>query len=191
MAVSDIVVVITQCFWGICEFIIWKKMRANEKNADKNSYRILYIITILSLVLGISIGISLKFDNILHIYNSSICFPVIGATFIALGLVIRLTAINTLKKYFTVNVTIKNDHKLITSGLYRYIRHPAYAGGILSFIGCGLCYGNILSFIIISLPYVLLILKRIKDEEIVLIGNFGQAYIDLISKTKKIIPFIF
>lgn len=166
-------------------------MQATDKNADKKSYKILYIITIASLTVGIYIGIFFKFNNGMGLYNPSIIFPILGAILIVGGLFIRLSAISTLRNYFTVNVTIKKDHKLITDGLYKTIRHPAYAGGIISFIGCGLCYGNILSFLIIFLPYFILILIRIKQEEIVLIDKFGQDYIDLKSRTKKLIPYIF
>jgi protein-S-isoprenylcysteine O-methyltransferase len=191
MAFTDLVVTIVQTFWGICEFIIFKKMKAEENVADKKSYKLLYFITISSISLGIAIGILLKFHNYLGLYNSSIMFPIMGVILIILGMVIRLSAISQLKKYFTVNVTIRNDHKLITIGLYKYIRHPAYSGGILSFIGCGLCYGNIISFIIIALPYFLLILNRIKYEEVVLIDKFGDDYLELMKKTKKLIPYIY
>jgi protein-S-isoprenylcysteine O-methyltransferase Ste14 len=191
MSIVDVMVIIAQCIWGICEFIIYKRMKSKDENADQSSYKILYVITIGSLTLGIFIGIFLKFDNWLGLYHASIWFPIMGICLLMLGLWIRLTAINQLKRYFTINVAIRDDHRLIRDGLYRYIRHPAYAGGILSFIGCGLCYGNILSFLIIAVPYVLLILNRIKLEEVVLAGKFGSDYIEMQKKTKKLIPFIY
>ncbi|MDR3644458.1 MAG: isoprenylcysteine carboxylmethyltransferase family protein [Clostridia bacterium] len=191
MRITDIVVIVIQCIWGICEFVIKKKMTASGKNADQKSYKVLYTITIFSLALGICIGWLLKFNPVKGLYSASMVFPVVGSVIILSGLMIRLCAIATLKRYFTVNVTIQENHKLITSGLYQYIRHPAYAGGILSFIGCGLCYGNPLSFVCISVPYFILILMRIKHEEIVLVNQFGKDYTELQSKTKKLIPYIF
>jgi protein-S-isoprenylcysteine O-methyltransferase Ste14 len=191
MVFTDVVVILIQCFWGACEYFIFSKMTATGDNADQKSYKVLYAITIISLILGISIGLYLKFNNIFGLYNPSIIFPIVGSMVIVAGMVIRLSAINTLKSYFTINVTIKADHKLITSGLYKLIRHPAYAGGVLSFIGCGLCYGNLLSFIIISLPFFILILIRIKVEERMLVNKFGKDYIDLQSRTKKLIPYLY
>jgi protein-S-isoprenylcysteine O-methyltransferase Ste14 len=191
MSITDLAVIAAQCLWGLCEFVIYKRMKSNDENADQSSYKTLYNIAICSLAVGIFIGVFFKFDNFLGLYNSSLWFPVTGAGLIVLGLMLRLTAINQLKRYFTINVAIRDDHRLIRDGLYKYIRHPAYAGGIISFIGCGLCYGNILSFLIIAVPYILLILNRIKYEEIVLVRKFGNDYIEMQKKTKKLIPFIY
>jgi len=191
MAIPAIVVIFVQCIWGTCEFVIYRKMKSTEDNADQNSYKVLYRITLGSLFLGIFIGNYLQFNNLFGLYNSSIDFPIAGTCFIILGLVIRLLAINQLKKFFTINVAIRDDHKLIHGGMYRYIRHPAYLGGILSFIGCGLCYGNIISFMVIAIPYLILILQRIKAEEAVLVHKFGTEYIEMMEKTKKLIPYLF
>ena len=191
MTVTDFAVIAVQCFWGICEFIIYKRLRSNEENADQKSYKVLYKITIGSLILGIFIGNYLKFNNLFGLYHASILFPAAGVCLVILGVLIRLSAINQLKKYFTINVAIRDDHRLVTDGLYKYIRHPAYSGGIISFIGCGICYGNPVSFLVIALPYLFLILNRIKTEEIVLTQKFGNDYIEMQRKTKKLIPFIY
>jgi protein-S-isoprenylcysteine O-methyltransferase Ste14 len=191
MSITDFAVIIVQCFWGLCEYFIYKKMKSNEKNADQKSYKVLYVISLVSLALGIFIGVYLRIDNLFGLFNASVLFPLTGACLIVLGLIIRLSAIKQLKEYFTINVAIRDDHKLITDGLYKYIRHPAYAGGVLSFIGCGLCYGNLVSFLIIAIPYLLLILNRIKLEEVVLTEKFGNDYSEMKRRTKKLIPFIY
>ncbi|MCA1624013.1 MAG: hypothetical protein LC778_09480 [Acidobacteria bacterium] len=43
----------------------------------------------------------------------------------------------SLGKYFTVTVLIKTDHRLIRSGLYKNLRHPAKAGTLLAHLGLG------------------------------------------------------
>src|SRR6266498_1396694 len=56
---------------------------------------------------------------------------------IVLGSTLRIYSIQTLGHYFTCNVEILKDHKLVTTGPYKYIRHPSYSGGImLSFVLC-------------------------------------------------------
>jgi protein-S-isoprenylcysteine O-methyltransferase len=192
MTIIRILTITVQILWGFCEFLIYIQKRSKEENADKKSYKVLYIISVASLFFGIFYGNYCLFSGRgCLFYNPSILFPILGACIIILGIIIRLTAIATLKKYFTINVVIQDDHKLNTTGLYRIIRHPAYAGGILSFIGCGLSYGNILSFVIIVFPYLLFILQRIKIEEAVLTEKFGEQYIELKKHTKKIIPLIY
>ena len=191
MTLTDLVVIVAQCLWGISEFLINKRMRSSEKNADQKSYKVLYDITLGSLALGIFVGIYLKFNNLFGLYDPAIFFPITGVCLMILGLFIRLSAINQLKQFFTINVAIRGDHKLVRDGLYKYIRHPAYSGGIITFIGCAICYGNPVSFVVIALPYILLILNRIKIEEAVLTEKFGKDYIEMQRKTKKLIPFIY
>lgn len=190
MRAADFVVIFAQCIWGVCEAVIKNRMTARGEKADTSRYKALYAITVASLAVGILFGWMSRIYGIPG-YSSSIFFPLFGSTVILCGLGVRLRAITTLKKFFTVNVAIVENHQLITTGLYRYIRHPAYAGGILSFVGCGICYGNIPSFVIISLPYIILILLRIKEEEPVLVGQFGDEYKKLQARTKKLIPFIY
>lgn len=191
MRITDFVVIASQCFWCVCEIFIKRTMTAKSGNADQTSYKALYSITIAGVALGIAAGWFLRFDNVLGLYFPSVAFPIIGSAVIVAGMIFRLTAIKTLKGFFTVNVAILDGHRLITSGPYKYIRHPAYAGGLLSFLGCGICYGNIPSLVLIFIPYFILILIRIRQEEPVLIKQFGQEYVDLQAKTKKIIPFVF
>lgn len=188
---TDWVVIAAQSLWGICEYLIFRKMKSKEANADQKSYKRLYAIALTCVALGIGLGVVLRFDNWFGLYHASILYPLIGAGLILLGLVIRLSAINQLKRFFTINVAIRDNHRLVTDGWYRYIRHPAYAGGILSFIGCGICYGNLLSLGIIALPYILLILDRIQIEEAILLARFGDSYAEMQRHTKKLIPFIY
>ncbi len=55
----------------------------------------------------------------------------------------------SIEKHFTVNVAINNDHQLIQTDLYKYIRHPDYTGSLLFFLGLGLALMNWLSLLII------------------------------------------
>jgi protein-S-isoprenylcysteine O-methyltransferase Ste14 len=97
----------------------------------------------------------------------------------------------TLKKYFTVDVTIMDDHRLIRSGLYKYIRHPSYSGLLISALGLGITMVNWLSVIIIFIPQTVMILMRIKEEEIALAKRFGGDFKDYQSKTKRLVPYIY
>lgn len=131
MSIFEIIVIIIQFVWGICEFGIYRKMRSTEDNADKKSYKSLYRIAIGGLLIGIFIGNFLKFNPVFSLYHPGAAFPIIGSGLMILGLIIRLTAIQQLKQYFTVNVAIQKGHQLITDGWYRIIRHPAYLGEFL------------------------------------------------------------
>jgi Isoprenylcysteine carboxyl methyltransferase (ICMT) family len=68
--------------------------------------------------------------------------------------IIRWIAILTLH-FFTVSVTIRDGHRLIRHGIYSVIRHPAYIGWIIFYMGIGLAIGNWLSFTLILIATVI------------------------------------
>jgi len=103
-------------------------------------------------------------------------------------LIIRWMAILTLKKYFTVNVSILKDHRIIDKGVYKFIRHPAYAGSLLSFLGLGLSFSNWLSTLVIFIPILIAFIYRIRVEEKALIQAFGDEYLNYSKTTKRLIP---
>ena len=111
-----------------------------------------------------------------------------GCLIMIAGLVVRLAAIRTLSKQFTVDVAIVEDHKIIDKGLYAVIRHPSYSGSLLTFLGLGLAFENWISLIIlIALPLASTI-YRISVEERTLLDHFGAAYEKHRRRTKSLIP---
>lgn len=52
-----------------------------------------------------------------------------------IGSWIRLRCFQELGRFFTFDLTIQPDHKLVTSGPYSYVRHPAYTGSLLLIVG--------------------------------------------------------
>ncbi|KAJ7751808.1 hypothetical protein DFH07DRAFT_745298 [Mycena maculata] len=59
----------------------------------------------------------------------------IGWMAVILGTYIRLACFRTLKEFFTFDLTIHANHKLITDGFYGHVRHPAYTGSLLMTAG--------------------------------------------------------
>jgi len=107
------------------------------------------------------------------------------------GGAIRLTAILTLKKFFTVRVTIFSDHRLIRRGLYAHVRHPSYLGALLGFFGVGLGMCNWLSLLIVFLPILGAFLNRIRVEEHALQQRFGVEYAAYCRSTKRLVPWLY
>ncbi|KAJ7776889.1 hypothetical protein DFH07DRAFT_877059 [Mycena maculata] len=64
----------------------------------------------------------------------------IGWTAVIVGTYIRLACFRTLKEFFTFDLTIHPEHKLITNGFYSYVRHPAYTGSLLITAGLSLSH---------------------------------------------------
>ncbi|KAF8838235.1 hypothetical protein BDN67DRAFT_971810 [Paxillus ammoniavirescens] len=60
---------------------------------------------------------------------------VTGVILSALGMFIRLRCFQELGELFTFDLTIHPNHKLVTSGLYTYVRHPSYTGSLILIMG--------------------------------------------------------
>ncbi|MGZ7040921.1 MAG: methyltransferase family protein [Thermoanaerobaculia bacterium] len=114
-----------------------------------------------------------------------------GLALIVIGVAIRWTAIATLKRYFTVDVAIAKDHKVIDHGLYSIVRHPSYAGSLLSFVGLGLAFLNWLSLAACMVFSILGLSYRIAVEERALTEALGDDYRSYAARTKRLIPGVF
>jgi hypothetical protein len=74
---------------------------------------------------------------------------------VAAGIALRWYSIWYLGRFFTVDVAIAAGHRLIDTGPYRRIRHPAYTGELLAFLGLGLLFHNALSLVVLAAPITL------------------------------------
>lgn len=113
-----------------------------------------------------------------------------GWFFLILGLTIRLLTMTQLKKNITWRV--ERPTHLVTTGIYKYIRHPLYLGGLMDYFGLALLLTHSLGIAFMFLCFMFnYILDRIDREENFLCGAFGQEYVEYFKKTKwMLIPFI-
>jgi len=115
----------------------------------------------------------------------------LGLLFMLAGIAIRIVAIWTLRRFFTVHVTIHENHELIRSGLYRLVRHPSYTGALLAFLGLALTMGNGLSILVLVIPITMAFLRRIRVEEAALREKFGADYDAYRRETNALIPGVY
>lgn len=113
---------------------------------------------------------------------------IVGELVAVAGMVLRIWAILTLDQFFTFIVGIADDHRVVQHGPYRTLRHPGYAGALLTLLGIGIALANWLSLLVIFVVPVLALGIRIKVEEETLNGALGPAYRAYASKTARLIP---
>ena len=89
---------------------------------------------------------------------------------------------------FNITPEIKQNASLITTGAYRYIRHPMYFSVLLMMLGIVVSKPTILSFVIFVLLIITLFMKAQKEE--MLWMERSCEYKTYMRHTKKIIPFI-
>jgi len=113
-----------------------------------------------------------------------------GAALALAGVVLRVGAIRTLGKFFTFQVGIRPDHRIVREGPYRWVRHPAYAGSVMTLLGVSLSNGFSLGIIISAVMILLVYGLRIPNEEAALVRHFGEPYRLYMEQTKRLIPFV-
>jgi protein-S-isoprenylcysteine O-methyltransferase Ste14 len=114
-----------------------------------------------------------------------------GLALMAGGLAFRYWAIRTLGRYFAPDVSLEREHKLVETGLYRYLRHPSYTGTMLTILGYGLALTNWAALAIMLVVPGLAYGYRMRVEEQALQVAFGEAYRAYARRTRRIIPFLF
>jgi protein-S-isoprenylcysteine O-methyltransferase Ste14 len=178
------------CFiWISSEIILNRIFRAGEEDKQHADRRSLITIWVtIMIVMPIAQFISYKYPNPISSYAYT---SYIGMGMIVAGMIFRFIAVYTLGRYFTVNVTIRTDHKIIQQGLYKYLRHPSYLGSVFSFFGNGFALNNWYGMFIVFIPVLLAFMNRMRVEEELLISNFGQEYIDYKKRTWRLIPFVY
>jgi protein-S-isoprenylcysteine O-methyltransferase Ste14 len=178
--------------WILSELLIKYFKRGGEKgNRGIYTNALISIMSIPIATLGILIGVLANFKNIRWLYSPDYILSCIGLFLVLAGVAIRWSAVLTLKKFFTVDVSIREDQKLIQTGLFKVVRHPSYLGFLVSVLGLGGSFVNWLSILVLVIPQFILLYQRIKEEEKVLTTHFGQAYEDYRRRTKALIPFIY
>ncbi len=85
---------------------------------------------------------------------------------------------------------IREDHQLITHGIYRFTRNPIYLGAIMALVGIPVHVAS-LNGLLTSLVLIPIVLNRIRMEEELLTEEFQDAYREYRATTRKLIPFIY
>ena len=113
-----------------------------------------------------------------------------GLALIVIGFAIVLVAHITIGRYYSSALVIKEDHQLITHGVYRFTRHPIYLGTITVFIGIPVFVSSLYGLLTMSV-LIPVFLNRIRIEERMLTEEFGDAHRTYKEATRKLIPFIY
>jgi protein-S-isoprenylcysteine O-methyltransferase Ste14 len=122
--------------------------------------------------------------------NASEFIRYLGLGLFVLGMIGMHWAEARLDKQFSVQVTIQENHQLITDGPYRYIRHPRYMGIIIFISGIALIFRSWLALILVA-ALTIVLFWRIYDEEMLMRNQFGAAWDTYCRKSWRLIPFVY
>ena len=181
------VFIVIWSLWFLSEIFLNRLLRSgkqDQKDQDKGSLHLIWITIAAANTLGVLFAAYIPFP-----IGHGLTLPLTGLAIIVCGMIIRFVSVWSLGKYFTVDVTIRKNHKIKTDGIYKRVRHPSYTGSILSFIGFGISLNNWISLAVVAIPVIWTMLYRIRIEEQLLTEQFGKEYLDYKKKTRRLIPF--
>ena len=87
-------------------------------------------------------------------------------------------------------VTLKEEHTLIRTGPYRYIRHPLYTGFLAAVLGTAVARGTGDAFVGFAIVLAAYLLKMRREERFMTL-EFGEQYRQFQNEAAALIPFIF
>jgi protein-S-isoprenylcysteine O-methyltransferase len=151
---------------------------------DAGSFRVLWVVISAGMVAAVAVHSA----GVLRLPIGAGARSVLAIALILTGMTIRWVAILTLGRLFTVDVAIHEGHRLVETGLYRFVRHPSYTGLIVAFLGVGVYFGDALSIAAILVPTTFAVWNRIVKEEGALLRAFGPSYVAYAQRTKRLIP---
>jgi protein-S-isoprenylcysteine O-methyltransferase Ste14 len=114
----------------------------------------------------------------------------LGVVLFATGGALRLWPVFVLGDRFSGLVAIQPGHTLVTSGIYKIVRHPSYLGMLINSLGWGLAFRSGIGVLltVLTLPPLL---ARIRAEESLLQSQFSAEYDAYRARTARLIPGLF
>jgi len=113
-----------------------------------------------------------------------------GLLMYVVGLSVAVVALGTLKRSYSSTLVVREDHQLITHGIYRLARHPIYLGALMICFGVPVYASSLYGLLTMTL-LIPLVLNRIRIEERLLTEQLGDAYRRYRKTTRKLIPFVY
>lgn len=179
----------TLALWLVCDLYILAFH--NKRKVKKNSEHHSKYVMILLILVGMSGGLLISPESREAFLEPFVPLRYLSIPLLILGIILRVTAVIQLGKFFSVDVELSNGNGLYKKGLYSVIRHPSYLGEILCFTGVAVgFYHPVTSFFAFLFPLAAFF-YRIRLEEAFLEKHFGDEYRAYAAKTKRLLPFLY
>lgn len=166
--------------------ITWKSLKEVAKREGKLSLALWLILSLF--------WISFTFLYVIFpesISWSALPFPTwlrwIGVALGIVSLPLLLWIHQTLGKYWRTTLELREQHRMVTDGPYRWVRHPMYTQSITFFTALSLVSANPL-MVLSTIIEITLILTRIRKEERMMIERFGDQYHNYVKRTGRLLP---
>lgn len=184
-------------FWLTFAWVFWPEFRITRRAAqsvrrgssvDAGSHRVIILGMWVAMVAAFPLASAqtLRFPEIMQT-----ALFIVGVTCLISGSLLRRHCWRILGTSFTGDVQARVDQRIVSSGAYRLLRHPAYTGGILIFGGIGLALGSWASTALLVVSSVVVYSYRMAVEERALLSALGEPYRQFMRTRKRLVPYVY
>ena len=138
---------------------------------------------------GIILLLILPVDTPVKAFNlpTNDTLPIVGEGMVVISILLLYWGHKTMGNQWPVVKDMKN-YSMVTTGPYKYVRHPIYLSFFLFTIGKSMVFANLLLLIII--PSLIMLYVHTLMEEQKLAKKFGKSYLDYMSRTGRFVPYL-
>lgn len=187
-----LIIALIQVFlvWGKLPFADHKETEVRGKYDDLDFIKIRYFMYFAVVLFLIQLVTPLF--PISKIIFLDLIFKVFGLGLIITGFVISLSALKELGDNWTGmdEYRIKKGQQLVTTGIYRYIRHPIYSAVLIEVLGYELLTNSLL-ILPVTIGAFIIFNNHIKLEEELLASYFQEKFLEYKKTSFKLIPKIY
>jgi len=172
--------------WAVFEAVMrgLQRLRATGPDARDPSYFVLVPALLAAIVAAEVLG---RRGRLL--WPGGLVWPVVaGLVLIAAGIGLRAWSIVTLGRFFQYQIKVQPGHRVVTSGPYRYVRHPSYTGIAMVLAGMALASGDVWSLPAVAVLGGAGLAVRIRAEERQLTQALGAEYERFAAGRKRLVP---
>lgn len=112
----------------------------------------------------------------------------IGAAVAVASLILFHLTHRALGRNWSVSLDLRESHRLVTEGVYRYVRHPMYSAFWLWAIAQALLLPNLVAGLSGLVGFGVLYSFRVAQEERLMLDAFGAEYADYMARTGRVAP---
>ncbi len=165
-----------------CPDLLRKRLNVREEQAEQKT--VILLSGLMFLAAFVAAGLNYRFNWL--VLPSWVSWASAAVFLLAYALYAEVLRENA---YLSRTVEVQENQKVIDTGLYGVVRHPMYMTTLLLFLAMPLILGSAISFVI-TLAYIPIIAKRIRNEEEVLERGLA-GYAEYKQRVRyKVIPFI-
>ncbi len=99
-------------------------------------------------------------------------------------------AVRTLGKEWSLTARLIDEHRLVTEGAYKIVRHPIYTGMLGMLLATGLAFNRLSALVLAMIIFGVGTIIRVRSEEKLLRGAFGAEYDAYAKRVPAILPFL-